>query len=319
MVKSIDLTAVTDEKFPHLYRDRIEPLLGTREADRLKAVSVFWRRGWLGAGAALLLVGPVQVWTGDIQLALFLGAVALIAAGSWAYAPVHAVGLETKKQALSAIAEAMDCTYQLDGVEPAGLEQLRTLQLLATGDRARFHDHFAGHHHGCSFTFCDGHVEQQVRSRRGKRWVTMFRGQVIQVDFPKRFRGTTVIHRDAGMLNFLGAWANSLQRVGLVDGSLEKAFEIYATDQVEARDLIHPVFMERLLELEQQFKGKNLRCAFTQGKLLIVIEGGDRFELGSMFKTLLDEARIRQVLRDISEIVKIIDSVLTAERGALPS
>lgn len=319
MVKLIDLAAFTDQKFPNLYRDRIEPLLGAREAYRLQAISVFWRRGSLGAGAALLLVLPVHVWTGDIQLALFFGAVALIAAGSWAYAPVHAVGLETKQQALSAIAEAIECTYQLDGVEPAGLEQMRTLQLLPTGDRARFHDHFAGHHHGCSFTFCDGLVEQQVSSRRGKRWVTMFRGQVIHIDFPKRFRGTTVLHRDAGMLNFLGAWATRLQRVGLVDSRLERAFEVYATDQVEARDLIHPVFMERLLELEQQFKGKNLRCAFTQGKLLIAIEGGDRFELGSMFKTLLDEAPIRQVLRDISEIMKLIDSVLTAERGALPS
>ena len=319
MVKLIDLAAFTDQKFPNLYRDRIEPLLGAREAYRLQAISVFWRRGSLGAGAALLLVLPVHVWTGDIQLALFFGAVALIAAGSWAYAPVHAVGLETKQQALSAIAEAIECTYQLDGVEPAGLEQMRTLQLLPTGDRARFHDHFAGHHHGCSFTFCDGLVEQQVSSRRGKRWVTMFRGQVIHIDFPKRFRGTTVLHRDAGMLNFLGAWATRLQRVGLVDSRLERAFEVYATDQVEARDLIHPVFMERLLELEQQFKGKNLRCAFTQGKLLIAIEGGDRFELGSMFKTLLDEAPIRQVLRDISEIMKLINSVLTAERGALPS
>ena len=38
-----------------------------------------------------------------------------------------------------------------------------------------------------------------------------------------------------------------------------------------------------------------------------------------MFKPLLDEAPIRQVLQDISEIMKLIDSVLTAERGALPS
>jgi hypothetical protein len=37
-----------------------------------------------------------------------------------------------------------------------------------------------------------------------------------------------------------------------------------------------------------------------------------------MFKTLLDEARVRVILTDVSEIVKLIDAVLTAERGALP-
>jgi hypothetical protein len=37
-----------------------------------------------------------------------------------------------------------------------------------------------------------------------------------------------------------------------------------------------------------------------------------------MFKTLLDEARVRVILTDVSEIMKLIDAVLTAERGALP-
>jgi hypothetical protein len=76
--------------------------------------------------------------------------------------------------------------------------------------------------------------------------------------------------------------------------------------------------MERLLDLETQFKGKNLRCAFFQGQLLVAIEGGDKFEMGSMFRTLLDEKRVRQVVQDIAEIMRVIDAVLTAERGVLP-
>jgi hypothetical protein len=76
--------------------------------------------------------------------------------------------------------------------------------------------------------------------------------------------------------------------------------------------------MERLLELEQQFSGKNLRCAFNAGQLLLAIEGGDRFELGSMFRSLIDETRVQRILRDLSEIVRVIDAVLTAERSALP-
>jgi hypothetical protein len=76
--------------------------------------------------------------------------------------------------------------------------------------------------------------------------------------------------------------------------------------------------MERLLDLEARFKGKNLRCAFYQGQLLIAIEGGDKFEIGSMFRTLLDEKRVRQVVEDLAEIMRVIEAVLTAERGILP-
>jgi hypothetical protein len=37
-----------------------------------------------------------------------------------------------------------------------------------------------------------------------------------------------------------------------------------------------------------------------------------------MFRTLLDEKRVRQVVQDIAEIMRVIDAVLTAERGVLP-
>ena len=319
MVKSIDLAEVAGATFPRLYRDRIEPLLREREDERLAAVSSLWHRAIIGAVITVPLAMLVYTLSGDFDLTAILGAVAAVVVGGWAYAPVQAVGVSTKKQALSTIAEAIGCSYHFEGFVPEGIDQLRALQLLPKGDRAYFQDCFAGHHHGCSFSFYEGHIERKTRSHKKTRWVTLFRGQLIRVDFPKRFLGTTVVRRDAGVFNFLEAWDSSMQRVGLGDRRIEEAFEVYATDQIEARTLIHPFFMERLLELEHQFQGKALRCAFTKGQLLIAIEGGDRFEFGSMFKTLLDEKRVQQILKDISEILQVIDAVLTAEKGALPT
>jgi prepilin-type processing-associated H-X9-DG protein len=313
-----DLLALAEETFPRLYGERIEPILKACEVERLAAIQTFWQRAGLGAIATLGAVGITRLLTLQFDLALFAGLTVGLAAGAWAIAPARAVAVVAKRQALKAIAEAINCTYELDSFAPDAIEQFTHWQLVPTGDRATFQDRFAGAHHGCNFCFFDGHVQKKVRSRRSTRWETLFRGQMICIDFPKRFNGTTVIHRDAGMLNFMQAWGTSLQRVGLGDSRLEKAFEVYASDQVEARVLIHPVFMERLLELEAQFRGKQLRCIFTAGRLLVAVEGGDRFELGSMFKTLLDEARVRVILTDVSEIVKLIDAVLTAERGALP-
>jgi len=40
-----------------------------------------------------------------------------------------------------------------------------------------------------------------------------------------------------------------MKRVGLVDPVFEKIFEAYGTDQVEARYLLTPTFMQRLVRL----------------------------------------------------------------------
>lgn len=314
-----DILALAEETFPRLYGERIEPILKAREVERLAAIDTFWQRAGLGALATLGVVALAVFLAFNFELAIFAGLATAMLAGAWATAPARAVALAAKKQALEAIAGAINCSYALDTFPPDGMEQFTHWQLVPTGDRATFQDRFAGAHHGCNFAFFDGHVQKKVRTRRGSRWETLFRGQLICIDFPKRFLGTTVIHRDAGMLNFMQAWGSSLQRVGLGESRLEKAFEVFSSDQVEARVLIHPVFMERLLELETRFHGKQLRCAFTAGQLLVAIEGGDRFELGSMFKSLLDEAKVQAILQDVSEIMKLIDAVLTAERGALPA
>ena len=67
------------------------------------------------------------------------------------------------------------------------------------------------------------------------------------------------------------------------------------------------------------FEQCKLRCAFEEGALLIAIEGKNRFEIGSMFRTLNDPSRAKTVVGDLTEIVRIVDAVLTAEQGALPT
>jgi hypothetical protein len=110
---------------------------------------------------------------------------------------------------------------------------------------------------------------------------------------------------------------SKLQRVGLEDPKFEREFEVYGSDQVEARALVHPVFMERLLALETKFSGSRIRCAFENGDLLIAVEGRNRFEAGSMFSPLADPKRVRQVVSDVAEILRLIDAMLTAEKAPL--
>ena len=133
------------------------------------------------------------------------------------------------------------------------------------------------------------------------------------------FLGVTVILRDAGIFNAFLKPAKDLKRVGLVDRRFEKTFEVFSSDQVEARYLLSPVFMERLLHLEELLRGKKARAAFAAGEILIAVEGGNLFEAGSMFKPLADPARARRVHDEIASVHGVIDALIaTREQGGSP-
>jgi hypothetical protein len=319
MNSTLDLLSLDETGVAKLYADRIEPILQSGEAERKVALRTFWARIVPGAIAAAAF-GAVVIWmTTDAMMGLIFGGIGIAGAYWFAYRPLQGVADATKERSLGAVADAIGCSFTRLGFEPVALAKFNELRLLPSCERSSYEDCFDGSHHGCQFSFYEGHLEVQVRTKNGSHWKTVFRGQLIRIAFPKKFHGTTVVRRDAGVFNFMQSWFSTLQRVGLGDSRLEKAFEVYSNDQVEARYLIHPVFMERLLELETRFKGKNLRCAFQDGDLLIAVEGGDKFEVGSMFARLDDIERARVIVSDITEIMRVIDAVLTAEQGALPT
>ena len=86
-----------------------------------------------------------------------------------------------------------------------------------------------------------------------------------------------------------------------------KVFAVFASDQVEAREILTPAFMQQLVDLETAYAGKHLRCAFCGGELLLALEGGNRFEIGNMFTTLVNRARVEGIARDVEQMFKLID------------
>lgn len=316
MPTTLDLTHLDDAGFNKLYGEDIEPSLQAREAERVADVRTFWSRLISGLIAvAVVVVAMLSVgWT---EFALFVGFGGAIAVGSWAYWPLSVLNNQVKLKMLNTIAQAIGCRYEENGFSPAGFDEVRSLGLVPHYDRSSFEDWFSGQRFKCGFDLYEAHLEQKHTDKNGTHWSTCFRGQLVRVSFPKPFLGVTVVRRDRGIFNFLDRFGSKLQRVGLEDPKFEREFEVYGSDQVEARELVHPVFMERLVALEAKFSGSRIRCAFESGDLLVAVEGRNRFEAGSMFSPLADPARVRQVVTDIAEILRLIDSMLTAEEAPL--
>jgi hypothetical protein len=313
----VDLARLDDAVFDRLYRERIEPCFAANEAGRLEAVRQFNQRIWIGGAIVLAIIAITWFWGRQFDLVLVLGFMSGLVAGIVAYQPIAKLGKKLKQEYCGAIAEAMGASFSMSGFSPPAFARFNELRLLPNHARSKFEDRFHGAHKGASFDLYEGHLEQRTTDSKGRtRYSTVFRGQLVRMHFPREFLGVTIVRRDAGMFNVFGGGQTAgrkLERVRLVASEFEKAFEVWGTDQVEARYLLHPVMMERLIELERGLHGKRIRCAFEGGDLLVAVEGGDLFEPGDLFKPLVDPARARRIVNEIAGVVKVMDQVLTAQ------
>lgn len=299
-----------------LWTETLEPWLAGLEKDRKRYILLRWR--WTAGGTALaLVVAGVLAWQNveavPIVMALVLGPFLGYMIGSHA---LHAMSKRIKAELNTKIAGALGLAYSPTPYAPSRFDRLRDFGLLPSSDRRRFEDHFAGERDGCEFELYEAHLEQRRRSKKRTYYVTVFRGVIIRINFPRKVEGITVITRDAGWFNGVqsfarGFGAHKLERIGLVDPAFEKAFEVYGNDQVLARYMLTPSFMERLLALETSLKGKNVRAAFDEdsgeGELLIAAETGNLFEVGSMSKPLTEPGRFNKIVEELGHITGLID------------
>ncbi len=296
--------------FDKLYQARIEPELVKREAERRGAMRTFILA--LAAGAVTVFLENLMTpsLTGDagasVDFRIALGT--LVAAAVAGYLPLAAVARRAKVGVITALCEPLGIRYSLTGAEGPSFEAFLALRLLPSPNDKAFSDFFTGRRGEVDFTIC----EATLHRGSGKSRRLVFQGQLFRLATPRRLASTTVVLRNSG------GWFKSFERppglesVGLEDPAFNKAFAVFASDQVELREILTPVFMQQLVDLESSYAGGQIRCAFSQSELLIALECGDRFEIGSMFSTLVDRARVEGVAHNIEQVFTIIDEFKAA-------
>ncbi|MCC5994910.1 MAG: DUF3137 domain-containing protein [Oceanicaulis sp.] len=300
------------------------PWLGEKEARRKAAVSRF-AKGAGGALAAAIVIGAALGLAGlPAPVAGIAAVAAALAILAWAGYPLQQLHKDVKLGLNTRMAEAFGLSYSPKPASPVRFDAFRSHGLIPHADKRDFEDHFSGEAHGADFELYEAHLQQRRRNKRRTYYVTVFRGVLIRITFPRTVEGVTLVTRDKGLFNGLEAFSRrhfsgrNLQRIGLVDLRFNRLFEVYGTDQVMARYLLTPSFMERLLRLEEILKGKNVRCVFDEdlvpesgrGELLIAAETGNKFEPGSMFAPLDDRARIARLHAEFRLIEDMMETVL---------
>lgn len=295
--------------FGRIYQSEIRPALQAREGERRKAASMA-RNSTIGGGLMAALGGVLSLLVFHQPHALVAGALGGLLLGAVGTSPMRKLSGEAKALLVLPVAQSLDLDFLPKPGHVASISNHRRVGLLPSYDRSRFEDQLTGTHEGVDFEFFECRLKQRRTShsngRTQTRYVTVFDGQCLRMMFHKRFFGETLVTRDAGIFNMFGG-RKGMDRARLEDPEFEKAFEVYTTDQVEARFLLTPDFMQTLVDLERALSGKKLRCAFSGQEMFVAVEGGDLFEPGTLFKTLDDPSRVRELLLDFEAVFNLIE------------
>ena len=158
-----------------------------------------------------------------------------------------------------------------------------------------------------SFICSEVHAEER-RARSTKNgvqyyWEDIFKGFLFIADFHKEFQGETTVLRDSFFKIKMGA-----SRVKMDNPDFEKVFDVFSTNQIEARYLITPSMMERMLKLDSNFK-KGITISFRDSTILVAIpDSKNRFE-ADVWSSLSDMSILKSDFAVLQSLLDIVDEL----------
>jgi hypothetical protein len=283
----------TPEEFDAFLRDEIAPRRRRIESERRAvqkrrdavAVPTPWKIAGALAGLGLTL------WTKELG-PLVIGASApwIVEVARKLKVPDTATPL-VRSQILEPVITFWDPSFRYSPHGSISRSEFEASRLFAGESIDRFsgEDLVTGRHGATEFRFSELHVKSV--KRRGKRTETtpVFDGLFFVADFNKSFRGHTLVLPDTAeralgsfgrAFQSLASGASGLQLVELENPDFERAFTVRSSDPTEARYLLSPSLMQRILTFHQN-AGEKLRLGFLGGRVCVAISlSGNLFSTG---------------------------------------
>lgn len=219
---------------------------------------------------------------------------------------------EFKSQVVSKLIEGIDPTFVYHPESHILEEEFEESQLHGKFNKYDGEDYVEGKFVKTDFRFSEVHAEyESSNSDNGKSRRTIFKGFFMVADFHKDFQGHTIVRSDRSGEGWLGRLtkAKRLGRKSLVkmeNLEFEEEFDVYSTDQVEARYILSTSMLESVLKLRKRH-GYSVQMAFLKSKVYIAIKWNKKFLEPPLKKSLLSEEMVWQYLEEIWSCLEIIE------------
>jgi Protein of unknown function (DUF3137) len=269
--------------------------LDTKQGDRAEATAKI-RRIWTSAG----IIGVIAVFVcvfywGILQPVFLVGAFGVAGVLWWTSKIRKAVVDDLKQEMNGALAGALGIGYTVTAVSGAEFELAERFDILPSYHDVYLQDQWQGKIGETDFLMYEAKLTETRGSGKSRRTVTTFEGIILRFQFARPFLSTTLVRREGFKFTLFGDDKSFdgqvLERVKMVDPHFEDAFDVYSSDAVESRYLVHPAYCERLLDLEREFAGSRLSALFRQGDLIVTVNAANMFESAT-----LDPAQDRELL-----------------------
>ncbi len=300
--------------FTDFYERELRGWLAQR-AERLRLGKTF---AFLVGGVGLALL-PVWVWLyvdAGVDFDRTWGALAI--GGSVVYVvgvlylasiPLRRLHGQVKAYLLGRVCNYMGLSYS-EAADDFPFDAFADAHLLPSYDIRRLEDHIRGVEDTVKFELAECVLEERRQTGKSTTYVTVYHGLLFSLTFAKPFTGRLLVSRDAGTIGNFFAGFGKGERIRLEDPRFERLFEVYGTDQIEARYLLTPTFMERIMALSAQFGDKAVELAFVDHRLLVSVRvSEDQFEGGGLFTEMTDTARIETLVKQLCAVFDVIDTL----------
>jgi hypothetical protein len=269
-----------------------------------------------GIAAAVLFWGLTQFGSDpggalDLPIVAFFGA---LAGEVWACSRLQDDYRRLyKSRVLPALAARFGNLTYVSGSDD-NVHRLRAARILPEFESVVAEDEISGTHRGLGVRIVEAHLERGS----GDDKQTVFSGLLVEIVLPRSLTGTTAILADEGVFgNLKTRWKMAgMEIVRLEDPEFEQRYEVYSNDQIEARALLTPAFMERFRALAAT-SGFSLPGALAEGNRLVVALSrslGTRklFEPPPYWKPAGGEVLI-DLEEDIRAVLRMADTVISLD------
>jgi hypothetical protein len=303
----------------HYYRQNIRRQLDGLEQERRTAIKRRNIRLLIGVPIMSVLsvmavenIEEESFWLEFAGFALLVGWLALF---GYAAGPRRKIRVKAKSIMIACLSEFFQLDYRAH-TNSVDLSLYQTLNLIPEHGRAAARESFSGKRGEVEMFMAEAKAYAPRRKGgRGQRG-TVFNGAVLRFTYRKPIRSQTVALSDRGMIaNLVGQALGEKKRLRLENKEFEDIFDVFSEDEVEARYLLTPLFMERMVHLANLVgKQSNIRFGFGENSLLVAMNGWDLFEASALSHAVNDPLQVQTFINEIGLVLDIVDTLkLTLE------
>ncbi len=295
------------------HREYGEIFLGPLKQQRASALNWKNRRPFLMLGGGLMgIIIAVFFAEPIIAIGALLAGIGIGAVIPSLIASHRAADVRSALQ--DCVAAALNLKNDTSHDVPTAAQRAYDAKLVPGFDRAKYSFRYFGTCDDIDFEICRAYLEEEQtttmfvngRMETDTKWVTVFNGLMFSFALRRQLEAPIRLRRD----RLLGTFFDGDDRINYVHPEFNDRFTVYCKDPMAAKYIIHPVMVETLIAIDQEFDGNKLIGDFAAQRFTGTLANFSPFDkadidpdhdVKSMDGILAEWLALRNLMHRISE------------------